>query len=486
MMIHKHFKILLKDVFTYGFMGTLGRVVGFLLLPIFTRIFSVEEYGVIDIIAIFTNLVIVGSSLRLSASLSRYFSDDEKVPKLEELFSTLLIFSTFVNILFFTVIFIFSDSISFLLSEKLEYSNYVKLAAGIAFFGSINKLPFMVLRRQRKIILFTTINLCSSILFTILALVSVLWLNFGLVGIFCAQIISNGLTLITALLVTRKLLVMTFNIDYLKIALKYSLPLIPGKFVMWANQQANRIILLYFLGLTGVGLFGVGYRISSVIFILITFFGRAWGPFSVEMLKYKERKFVFEQSLKYYLGLFFSAGIIISALGPELINILTPNEYYSAYVVIPWIIGASIISGSTRIINIGTAISEKTIDNSFSEMIAFIVNLIISYILIKNFGINGAAIGLFFSQIVSKLFLWRSTVRLSEIRFDISFIIKTIIIYIISSIFILLIAKYLSYQFSLSLIIRFIIMIFGITIIGILTKDEFLIAGIKRLVIKNE
>ena len=154
MMIHKHFKILLKDVFTYGFMGTLGRVVGFLLLPIFTRIFSVEEYGVIDIIAIFTNLVIVGSSLRLSASLSRYFSDAEKAPQQKILFSTLLIFSTFVNILFFTVIFIFSDSISFLLSEKLEYSNYVKLAAGIAFFGSINKLPFMVLRRQRKIILF--------------------------------------------------------------------------------------------------------------------------------------------------------------------------------------------------------------------------------------------------------------------------------------------------------------------------------------------
>ena len=66
--------------------------------------------AIIDIIAIFTNLVIVGSSLRLSASLSRYFSDVEKAPQQKVLFSTLLIFSTLVNILFFTVIFIFSDS----------------------------------------------------------------------------------------------------------------------------------------------------------------------------------------------------------------------------------------------------------------------------------------------------------------------------------------------------------------------------------------
>ncbi|MBT7899798.1 MAG: oligosaccharide flippase family protein [Candidatus Marinimicrobia bacterium] len=403
-------------------------------MPVYTRVFSVYDYGVIDIFTVFTNLIIVTATLRLSTSISRYFSEKERGFTREELCSTLLYFNTCVNIIIFSLLFLLSEKISYLIIGNINAADFVVLSALAANFKSLSKVPMMVLRRERRIIVFSTINIISSILFAIISLILIFIFKLDLKGIFVAQVISNGLVFLGSLYSIRKLLILKINKIAIITSLKYSLPLMPGKYFMWFNEQVNRLMLLYIIGLSGVGIFAIGSRIASIHSLFISVFQKAWNPFSVEIINTKESKYIFKKTLTYYLGITFSAGIILSLLTPFLLRLLTTTEFYAGQVVVPWLIGAGIIGASSRIINIGTIITEKTFYNSKAEIITFVTNCIFSYILIVNIGINGVAIGMFISQLLSKSYLWNITKNISDINFEYNKVILLIFIYVICSI----------------------------------------------------
>ena len=132
---------------------------------------------------------------------------------------------------------------------------------------------------------------------------------------------------------------------------------------MWFNGQLNRIMLLYMIGLSGVGFFAIGNRISSILELFLTVFQKAWNPFSVEILDSKNSNLIYKKTLTYYLGITFIIGIILSLLTPTLLKLLTTAEFYPGKTVVPWLIGASIISGSSRILNIGTVYRVATCNN---------------------------------------------------------------------------------------------------------------------------
>ena len=67
------FKRLGKETLTYGFGGILSRFVGFILLPIYTRVFNPSDYGIIDIIATLTTLASIALTAGTESALSYYF-----------------------------------------------------------------------------------------------------------------------------------------------------------------------------------------------------------------------------------------------------------------------------------------------------------------------------------------------------------------------------------------------------------------------------
>jgi O-antigen/teichoic acid export membrane protein len=475
------FNILIKDIFSYGFFSILSRMTGLILLPLFTRIFSVNEFGVIDTIAIFSNLYVVISSLRISASISRYYNDKSKGIENGELFSTLFILSLCINLIVLFIIINISEQMSYIFTKTYDYTEYISIACISSFFQSLRKIPLMVLRRERKIYRFTFINLITSFLYAILVLVFVYFYNFGLIWIFYSAAIAEAVAFILSLILSKKYFKLSFNYRYIKLTQKYSLPLVPGKFVMWANNQINRIVILMILGLTGIGLFGVGYRIASVVMIFVSIFGRAWGPLSMEIIHSKNRKYIFERVLEYYLGIFFSIGIIISTISPDIIKIIAPPDYSVSVFVIPWIIGSFIISYSGRIVNISTAISENTIHNSSAELIGFIFNILISYLLILNFGIYGAGISLFISQIISKIFILKVSENYTEIKFNQSAISFLILLYVVHSIGFILITYFITDNI-VSIIIRYIFGILLFYCVIIKTMDDIFVNRIKEYI----
>ena len=101
--------------------------------------------------------------------------------------------------------------------------------------------------------------------------------------------------------------------------------------------------------------------------------------------------------------------------------------------------------------------------------------------LIQKFGINGAAIGLFIAQLVSKSFLWKSTEKLSDIRFERLKTVYVLSIYTVSSFLIIYTIATFEQNFMFSFGLRIMILSISIILIMKTTIDSYLVIGLSKL-----
>ena len=121
----KRFVDLGKDIFIYGFMTGLSQVTGLLLLPIFTRVFSTDDYGIIDIIATITTIVTIIAGLSLPSAIYRYYHDARDERELNSFISTTTVFIAIFGLSMIFMGIILSDSIAELLLDNSQFGIYI-------------------------------------------------------------------------------------------------------------------------------------------------------------------------------------------------------------------------------------------------------------------------------------------------------------------------------------------------------------------------
>ncbi len=468
-----------KDILAYGFMSALSQMSGLLLLPILTRIYSVNEYGVVDIVATFISLVTTLIKCALPNAIVRYFRQKSESEDVRYFISTLLGFTLCLGLMAIAFLTFFSDFLAQTIFNDVESKEYIVFGCWISFFLGISGIPMMVLRMERRIVAYNLVNVLSTISYLVLALYFVLLLKSGVEGIFVAQLLIGALTLLISLVMIRKYLTPYLSIKELKLALKYSLPMFPGRLIVWINAQADRLLLLMFLGLGGVAIFGAAARIAKIPQFLLSVFRQAWQPYSMLILDSDDRMIVYRRMLNYYAGVFSIIGIICTAFSPEVFEIFLPADYHMGYMIIPWFLGAEFLHGSAVFTNLGMMISEKTIGISAASSAGIILNILIALVLIKIFGVVGAAIGHFVSEFIYTCLLWRFSEEKHAIRFDLKSIIRVIFIYIIGAILLLIVSH--EVVKPISLYCRLILAPLIVFLIGYQIFDRSVIGTIKQL-----
>jgi len=413
-------------------MDGISKSVNLILLPILTRQFTTDEYGVIDIIATLTSLLSLFIALSLESAVMRFWNESKKVNKQKELFTGTLLFVIGIGVFIFFITFLFSQSLSSLLLRDKENWHYVLLGVLAAFFTAANNVPLVALRMRRRILSFNVLKLIQSLLYVSLALLFIFQFEMRLTGVFLALACSQAVAFAFGVVLNRTYLTKNITFGYLKPSLRYSIPVFPAVFVTWFINASINLSFTEFKA-------PVISQIAAIILLLVTIFRRAWSPIAIDTLEKDEhtRNEFYRKALNYYIVGMFTIALLVVLLSKPLLNLLVPEEYHYGYVIIPWLIGAVILHGAASMTNLGTVISKKTIGNSIAAWIGAIVNVTIGLILIPIYGIVGAAIGSFVAEFIFMATLWFISVRLTSVRFDKMIVLGSVTIYILISILII-------------------------------------------------
>ncbi len=393
-------KQIANHVVIYSIGSWMSRFLTFFLLPIYTRVFALEQYGQLDILTLTNSFLGLFLCLGTTQGVSRYFCPEDNEEQRMRIASTGLIFLWVVFSGFIMVLILLRTHISQFLLHDVRQGNLVVLAFSSGL-PSVTYHYMLSLYRYRllpkKYLMFSLGQLFLNVL---LVVTFVLVLRYGIAGIFLSQMISFSLMSLVMGIDSRSYIRNCFSFSILKDLIQFGLPLVPSSLAMYLMNYSGRYFIGSMRGMREVGLYGIAYRLGQIVTIITAGFGAAWPPFIYSNFQKPNGKQLFAKILDFYsTGLF----LILCGIGlfsEELLKVFATEKYYAAAGVVPLIcigLGMYFIGGYFPI---GIGISKKTYHRLWVGIAASGLNITLNIVLIPKYGMYGSAL----ATIISYLF----------------------------------------------------------------------------------
>ncbi|MBQ8528685.1 MAG: oligosaccharide flippase family protein [Clostridia bacterium] len=387
-------KVPAKASLWYTVSGALAKGVGLLFTPIFTRIMSRGEYGrytlYITVLALMS--VVCTSGVTGSAMYKGLieFSDGRRkftasavglslctvIPVCLAVFllrGVLLIEGIFVPFLFIQLI--FDIGIAAMCAE-LKYSySYGKAAAVNAVCALLSPAVSILI-----------MALIKGAFARILGLLLVS----GIVAVpFIVRCIKEGL----------------FRWEGWKFILRYSLPLLPGTLAAAVISQADKLIVSAYMGSEALAPYAVAHSIGVGLTFITASLGSALHPWIMRKLKSGEVGKVGETVGRIYVTL-GALTVILTALAPEALSLLTPESYS---VALPAVFPIAMATLPAFLLSVGTVVGVyegRSYLSSAALVTGAAVNIGVNLLLVPRLEYLGAGLSLLLSYATAALVIY--------------------------------------------------------------------------------
>ncbi len=390
---------LIKDASLYGLSSGLARVVSIFMAPIITRIFSPADYGVIALIQLTVSFFAIIAGMNLMSGMSYYFykydANEDKKTVVTTSFVVLLLFACLMA----GGLYLYAPLVANILEARSEgeitghdLDQYLQIASITLFFTLLSTGIQSVVRLLRQPINFLKIQLIDIFFQVTMVLVLVVWLRYGVSGIFTANAITAFISFCVGLFIIRKNFSYKFSLPFLGLMFAYALPQMPGVLVNWGQSQIGRLALNYYSNMTEMGLYAIAFTVASIFALMTMAFRMACDPYALSIMKRDNAKETYAQIYALYTALFCFLLGGVAIFSKPILMILTPPNYHEAYVMVLYFVTAGFYMGANNILATGIWVSKKTSLTSYAQIFSCVAVVISSLILVPLYGGVGAAL----------------------------------------------------------------------------------------------
>jgi O-antigen/teichoic acid export membrane protein len=416
--IARHLKQLGGEIAIYGVFGTISRAINTFLVPVYTRVFSPADYGIVALITPILGLLSTVLVLGLDNASARWYYDSEEIEQRKSVISGWFWCQFAASLLATLLVIIFAPSIAQLLFDSADLARIVRIAIWLLPLGTFGRVVGNWLRYQRRAVL-TTIFFTSISVATIglVILFVVVWQR-GLEGLYWGHISAGLLTAGGAVLILRAW-ISPRNLTWktLKAMLRFGAPLAVAGIASWIVASSDRFYLQHFFGLDEVGIYAIAVAYASVVGLLTGAFQMAWGPFALSILHESDARLVYGRVLSLYALVGSLAGTALSLFAPIILRVFTTSPYFPAASSIPWLVFSNLAIGATYIAVLGTTITKKSAPIAGSIIVASVINTALNFLLIPQLGRDGAAIATLLAYLVQLVYLFYASQKLYRIPY---------------------------------------------------------------------
>jgi len=326
-------------------------------------------------------------------ALSRFYFD--KLIKNNKLVvSTALWVSWGVLLVLTLVILMFGGHVSKILTGSTDFRWVCTLSFISVFIKITSQVGGTYLLMTHRSITYSTVGILQMILGISLNIILIIVLRMGLIGVVITSAISAFVSSIIFNSIAIKNCGLGFDRIILKKMMVYSLPLIPGDIVSYLSRQAERFMIRYIGGLSLLGILEMGYKWAPLmVFLIVEPFFRFWDPKRLNLAENDPNagRILGDILIKFATILFFVTLLFANNIG-AVIHLLTPSEFWKATNIATIEILSAAINAIFFHLNFGFYFKKKTGQYSLIITIISAVKIGLSFIIIKTWGINGAAV----------------------------------------------------------------------------------------------
>ena len=413
-------KKLFGEIAIYGLSSIVGRLLNYLLVPLYTYVFvNPADYGVVSELYAWVAFLIVILTFGMETAFFKFIQNEGDK---KNVFSTALSALLSLNSVFFIIVLIFHQDIASLLLYE-DHGEYILMLGAIVSIDAISALPLAKLRAEEKAKRFSIIQLSSITVNIILNLIFLLILfdyndpEQGVFYIFLANLIAS---LVKPIFLFKSFALLK-GIDWalLKRMLLFSFPLAIAGFAGIINETLDRILLKQILYNPGtpssldyaeaqVGIYSASYKLAMLVAILLQAYRYAAEPFFFSQMKNQDRNKIYSQIMNVFIA--FVCGIfLLVTLNIDIFKYFIQNEaYWAGLQVVPILLMANIFLGIYYNQSIWFKLSGKTKFGAYIALIGAGITIVINVLYIPTYGYMACAwatLIVYFIQMLISYFL---------------------------------------------------------------------------------
>lgn len=437
----------LENSFLYTFSTLLVKAIGFLLLPVYTLFLTPEDYGITNLVNSFTAVATFIVAFSLYSAIIRFYVDykDDR-EKQKRFYGTVVIFVSLSGCIFVGFMFLFRGFLTACFFEGIAFFPIVVIALLSLTFACLQTVHQSILRSMQAGKKLTVINLIVFAFQVGFTLIFIGVFNMGAIGVLLALMLINLFYTMYMIYDLKKNDLVTFCMDrlILKAALRYSIPLMPHHLSTSIASFASRVFINNSASLVSVGLYSVAMQFGAIIDMIQYSVNQAFAPWFYDVMNRggdagKREAVVLSRFLLTLYSLIYMG---IGLFSPEVLMLMTTERYHLAWTVIPILVVAfSVKSMYYFYVNVLLYYKQAANKIFISTMAGSFVDIILASILVKFYGMYGAAVAF----LIAKVIVVSIVVAMSKMYEDIGYRVIDMLKIIIPSLLFMGVGLYFNY-----------------------------------------
>lgn len=418
-----------RNWIVYSLSSVAGRLVGFLMLPIYTRVLSPEEFGIRAMVTVGVDLVGMVCSLGLTTAMIRHYTGDRGESRRPIAVSTAyvtgaLVLGTGVGLGLLT-----APWLATLVLGDAAYAGFLRLGLISLFFINTMDIGLAYLRVRERTTTVVLVSLSTLVLTLTGNIVMVVLLRWGVAGILYGEIVTYGLfSLILARLTLREV-GLRVSLGLARQMIRYGAPLTLMPFAWLLVNRSDGVFLTHQGSLGAVGIYALAIQFAQVLLLAVVMpFRDAWDPGQFEVARDPDGQRAYRRTFQAFTFTIVTAALAFAVAADDVIRIMAAPQFHAAATVVPVLLAAHVVMGMSLFFNSGLLVKNRTTVLGAIAVVTAAVNVAANAALVPRYFALGAASSRFIALLVMAGLTYVLAQRLWPQRPDFGALAKVVVV----------------------------------------------------------
>lgn len=408
-----YLKRLLNSLGAYQIASIIQKLLGVLLLPVYTGRIAPGGYGVVETLATFVIFASIVVRFGIIESFLRFYFTDKDRARQDALVRRSVLFLIATTTVACLVLVVPAGPLSKLITSEHVPGSFRVAVLGIWSFTNL-ELAQAVLRVDERLKAYAICGITNVVVTVAASVVLVVGFNKGYNGLLIANYGTSTLVLFGLWWALRKRVLSprregfsppgaetfpstpsTARTDSFRELFRFGLPTVPAEASAYALSVLDRQYIVHQQSAAAAGRYAIAIKVAGAVVFIVQAFQYAWPPLAYSVADDAEAARLYGLVTTYYALL---TGWVVAGLTLEsryIIRFLAPHAgYLGAYRAIPWVSLGWALYGLWVVLLVIAGRAQLTTRNFPAALVGLVANLALLALLVPRYGIAGAGVAL--------------------------------------------------------------------------------------------
>jgi O-antigen/teichoic acid export membrane protein len=398
----------------YGVGSILSRSIAFLLLPLYTRVLSPEEYGIRAMVGLALELTLLLVACGMKEATTRFYVGDGSAngPRPDAGSTGIILHALLIGVGIMAGL-LLAPWIAGPLLGNSALAPYLRLGLVAGFFMHLHEGAFVYFRARGRAGLVVGTSLVTLVAMVALNLLLVVGFRLGVAGIFYTEIIVFGISSLVFTGLALRELGLRFRPALARAMVRFGAPIMFMPLTWLVLTRTDMMFLTHYGSLAHVGVYVLAVQCAQVLALVVIYpFRQVWDPMQFQLGDDQAGRRMFARVFQWVTFLAIVAAFGCAIVADDVITLMAAPAFHAAAVVVPILVLVHVFEVIHILINSALLVRNRTALIAAVAVVTVVVNVAANAVLVPRFMAPGAAVARVLAMVAMVTVTWLIAQRL--------------------------------------------------------------------------